>query len=524
VAFNSRNSEHETWTLQVIDIHEGSWGQAIDLPGNTQEVFHGSDEYLVLLNNGMSLTGLDKWTNDEIVLFNWIDSGIWPAGLANVLLLPGYRIMFTAEVWDHNADGSSMYHTELVFLNRLQRDELPEITKLTIASFMPHLLDPAVVEFNRTNFTYNVEIIELDINTLTESIDDLFSDIIAGNGPDMIHTCRLPVFYQWARQGLFEDLNELIDTDPILNRSSFTESVLKGFESDGKLYRMAPGFNVRSLIGFPGIVGSTTGWDIEEFITVIDENPQATLPLGPDYNGFGILYLLLSNNIESFIDRETGEVFFDSDFFIELLEFAYKVELNINQNSISISENIPHRRISSGEQIMELVTFSRFEEFSVFQDLFNGSFVFKGLPSENGSGNYLDSDYGIAVNAESENKDGVREFFRLFLSEGWQRQTVSNTGFLTHYIPTNRAVLEESITGAMVGFKNPFVMYGDLSTSSRPLTPEDAGKIRELIDSISSVDPPDDFLMDLLTEVLIDFFDGSITAQEAAEILQERAT
>jgi len=524
IAFNSRNNDPAVWTLQVIDIFNGEWGTVIDLPQNTQDVFHGFGEYLVITNNGMSLTGIDKRTYEEIVLFNWIDSGIWPTGLANVLLLPDYHIMFTTTVWDYDTSGVSSHYKELVVINRQLRYELPEITVLTIASFMPYLIDPAVAEFNRTNYTYRVEIIEPDLNTWKNSIDDLHSEILAGSGPDMIHLYRMPPLHQWIDQGLFEDLYELIDADPVLDRSDFMGSVLKCFEYDRKLYQMAPGFNISTLIGFPDVTGSERGWGIEEFKDVINANPQARLPMGPSFNGFQILNMIISNNMEYFIDWDSGEVYFDSDYFIDLLEFAYTIESNIDRNSISIIDNIPYQRISSGEQIIELVSFNRFEEYSAFQDLFGGDFIFKGFPVENGSGNYLYSDYSLAVTAESENKDGVREFLRLFLSEGWQRQTLNNVDYMTHYIPTNRKVFEEKINEARAGFRFPQVIYGDLSTRSRPLTQEQTDNIRALIDSVSSAPLPlDDFLVNIYMEIMTEFLSDSITAQDAAGIMQEKA-
>jgi len=525
VAYCIRDDNRHIQALQEIDIQNKTWGAIIDLPVNTQDVFHGFNDYLVIINDGMNLTAISKETGEEIIILSWIDSGIFPTGLDNVLLLPDRRIMFTTIVREYDETGLISLHTELMILNRTLRDEVIDKTVLSLASFMPHLLDPAVTEFNRTNASYHIEIIGLDIDEWTESINDLLSEILAGNGPDMIHTSSLPVFDQWAQQELFVDLYDLIDTDPVLDRSGFIESVLYSLEADGKLFQMAPGFSIKTMIGFPGAAGTVRGWDIDEFKAVIEANPQATLPMGQYYNGLNILLFIVSNNINSFIDRETGTVYFDTDSFIDLLELVYTVQSKINRSNINVSDSIPHSMIISGEQILEVVSLSRFEEYTTFEDLFGGDFIFKGFPAETGSGNFLETNYGIAITTAGEHADGAWEFLRLLLSEGWQRQTMINKNTVTHYIPTNKTVLEEKLAGAMVGFTNPEVIYGDIVTLARPLTRVNVNNIRDLIDSVSNTPAqPDVPLLDILTEVMQDYFSDDITAHEAASIIQNRVS
>jgi len=396
-----------------------------------------------------------------------------------------------------------------------------------IASLSPQFLEPAVADFNRTNSLYRAELVDIQTyyGSWPDGIDKMILEIIAGRGPDIIHTYQLYQFRHWGKQGLFEDLYEMMDPDPVLNRSDFIKSIITGFETDGKLFQMAPGVSVRTIIGHPDVIGSAPGWNIDEFKDVINANPQAVMPLGSLYNGFRLLNLILTNNIECFINRETGIVSFDSDNFIELLDFAYNAESRFNQSNADPRENAPKRRISSGEQIMEIVSFSRFEEYSAFQDLFGGEFIFKGIPSEAGTGNVIESEYGLAITAVSENKSGAWEFVRMFISEGRQRQTLNNRSNIVQYIPTNKIIFEEKLTGAMVDHINPYIFWGDLVTAARPLSKEDTDKIRVLIDSVSHVPfQLDDPLLYLYMEVMQDFLNDRITAHDAARIMQNRAS
>jgi len=437
-----------------------------------------------------------------------------------------FFLLFLVTGCSSETDGSSL-HSDPGIVNGTTHDELTEKTILTIASLSPHLLSPSVDEFNRTNTSYKIDVIDIQegYGAWPDGIDNLILEIMAGNGPDMIHTYQLYQFRKWAEQGLFEDLYDMIDADPLLSRSDFVESILHGFETDGKLYQMTPGFSVRTLIGHPDIIGSDPGWGIDEFINTINENQQATIPLGPGYNGFKTLYMILTNNINSFIDWETGTASFDSEYFTELLKFAYSLESRVMQSNVSVSENAPKRRISSGEQIMDIVSFSRLEEYTAFQDLFGGDFIFKGFPSEKGSGNTIETDYGLAITTVSKNKDGAGEFLRMFLSEEWQRHILNDINYLVQFIPTNRTVLEEKLGEAMVEYNYPNVFLGDLVTTARPLTQEDVENIKTLINSVSNVPSQlDDPLMYIYMEVMIEYLNDRITAQDVARIMQNRVS
>lgn len=52
------------------------------------------------------------------------------------------------------------------------------------------------------------------------------------------------------------------------------------FAVDGKLYSIAPGFEVMSLVGNPGVLGPEMGWTLDELLAVLDAQPEAELPFG----------------------------------------------------------------------------------------------------------------------------------------------------------------------------------------------------------------------------------------------------
>ena len=518
IQLGDRRVAHSNWdnrtlrtTLTVINTETEAWGDTLELPVNTSRTFNGFDDFLLIYSDGVNLLAIDRVSGEEIQIINWTSSGV-ESSIVDVLhFLPDDRILLITK-----SPGTG--RSDLIILNKTPRDEVPEKIVLTIASTMSHQLSVAVSEFNRTNSLYSIEIIEVAWDGTATETNKLLLEIITGRGPDMINTYNFP-FHHWAGQGLFIDLYEFIDADPVLNRSDILESVLRNTEINGKLYQISPDFWVGTIIGHPDIVGSNRGWTIDEFIAVLNENPQASRPFGEWYDGRILFYYIIRNDFESFVNWETGTVNFDNDYFIGLLEFVYELDKSIVLDPPVFGVQMASqelRLISSGEQIMKIGSFFRIYEYSAYQDMFGGEFVFKGFPVANGSGNSLDSSSSIAISSNSKNQQGAWEFVRLLMSEGYQRHSEFNT------MPTLKSIFDERLSIAMDGGRSE--VHGDFTVLHRPLTQEDVDDIMTFINSLSSLASHADPLWDIIEESLSDFYNGAITAQDAARIIQNRAS
>ena len=508
-------------TMRVIDIYNKTWGNTIELPPGVSNIFHGNDEYLVAFNDSTNLLAIDRTTGEIIQILNWIASGIEPAGVDNVVFLPDDLFLLTITTHATDVAGQPSRHTELMIISKTPYDIAEGKTVITIASYIPDSLGPAVLEFNRINALYHVEIYEIERNR--GGIDNLILELMTGSGPDIIQPTGLP-FYQWTAQGYFADLYEFIDADTEFKRSDFLESVLRSFEINGKLYTISPAFYIDTVIGNPDVVGSNPGWNIDEFKAVIDANPQATKPFGEWYGGREFLWSILHTNITSFIDWESGNVYFDNDYFIGLLEFVYefyaKLELVAFPGGMYESQLV--RLISSGEQIIELAKFMTLREYLAYQQLFGGDFVFKGYPVETGSGNILGDLSAMAITSTSKNQQGAWEFIRMLLSEEWQSR--QHTGTSSFGFPVNRNVFEQSLAEAMQEAEHPPWGWNGIILEIKPLTEDDADKIRAVVDSLTGISTYTDPLEFIIRESVEDFFDGMITSQDAARIIQNRAS
>ncbi|MCL2663932.1 MAG: hypothetical protein FWE83_11535, partial [Oscillospiraceae bacterium] len=246
------------------------------------------------------------------------------------------------------------------------------------------------------------------------------------------------------------------------------------------------------------------------------------------FDGEGLFRQIFMSNLDDFINWETGRVYFDSEDFIELLEFAYKLQevfdwwgSGRNEDgtiSINFSPEILREMISSGELLVETWLVTSLMAPLVMQHFFGEDFIIKGFPRNHGSGNTMGSLSHFSISALSEHQEGAWEFLRFILSEDWQRENIRSN------FPANRTIFEETLSRAqMREIPASWAMY----TIPAQELPEDTSVYTDitlaLIESVDGMATNFDPLLDIIFESLSDLFAGAITVQDAARIIQNRA-
>ncbi|MDR2599512.1 MAG: hypothetical protein LBC73_04480 [Oscillospiraceae bacterium] len=504
--------------LFVIDVSQRGIGETINLPIGANRVFSGNDEFSFIFTGDVGIYAIDNITGNVILLLNWMDSNRIYDDLNNITLLSDERIFTTHR--NRNSDSSVL---AITIFSRVPHIERPDITVLTLATFnFHHDMWNAVVEFNNTSTTHRIEVKDYSGSNPGEiTIGDdywaglmrLSTEIITGNAPDIIDVSRLPV-NQYIARGLLLDLYPLIDADPDLNRTDFLPSILRNIEVDGGLYRIFPFFFIDTMVGNPSRIGSYPGWNIDEFVAVVNANRDLDFPFGMGFTKQELLFTLVLYNIDSFIDWHTGTVFFDSDEFISILEFA-----NTLPDTFHWGDDITDVGLMrSGQQIIRGTSLTNFNEYLMYQALFGGELVFKGFPEENRNGNTIGPSTSFAITTNCSDVEGAWSFIRSFLMPEWQDDHYS-MGF-----PTNQHAFDIRLQEAIEGSdRNPVSMgWEDFTVRWTPLTPEDVDLILALIDSLHGTVGRDQALFDIISEDAARYFNGQATARDAARVIQNR--
>jgi len=520
------NVAHFAWAeegrvLRTIDAAAEAWGYTITLPSNAQQIFLGNEEYILLFQDGSGLFGIETETEEVVRLASWLDSGLSVDHLDNAVILDDGRILSAVTTWGDRFGGAPTF--ELMILTKVPYSDLPERTMITLATVWP---DPSlrnyILEFNRTNPTYRVHVIDYsEYNTDDDwdaGIVRLSTDIIAGRIPDIIDLSGLP-FEQYAARGLLVDLYPFIDSDPELSRDNFMENVLRASELDGGLYRIFMSFAINTLVGHPSVVGPDVGWTMDEFLAVLDANPQADMPLGQWLTRYNFLEAAITVNMSEYVDWAAGETNFDTPEFAQLLELAtrFPEDFDIGDEMGFMREE--SNLIAEGRQLMAFSGVWSYHDLLMHNAMFDGDVVFKGFPAESGNGNSINIQFGLAITTQSSNQDAAWQFLRGMLMADWQIENIQ------HPFPTNRTAFDARIEEALAGPDYQGGMsWGWGQVDFRALTQDEVDQFIYLVDTTYNIAHNDQALMGIINENVADFFAGRQNAAETARIIQDRVS
>jgi len=503
--------------LRIIDFENKTCGETINLPMNVQNIFPGNVKFHCLYTRGSLLYGIDIITNKEELILDFLDSDLLFDSILNINLMENGQIVLVMFTSHGLLDAPT---TEIVIMTKLPVSERKNKEFLTLAGInIDFNIRNAIVLFNRNSTTHRINLI--DYSNFNIGINDntglmrLTTEIIAGKIPDILALSGLP-FQKYTKQGLFVDLNEFLDNDPELNREDLFNNLLLISQVDEALYRLFPAFSISTVIGNPEKIGFETGWTIDEFITLLDANPDADIPFGEQMSKILFLNLVLMHNIDQFVDRTLGKAYFNNDNFIGMLETANRFPAEaVNAGFAAIGEGEEH--IAAGRQIMVWMQLRDFLIFRMNRTIYGGEVVFKGFPGESGTGNALNIYGDVAISSQSEYQNEAWEFIKFLLSEDFAKNHIPVL------FPINRNAFNKRLHSA-TDKENQFGinLHSGMFLNVPELRDDEAEQIYNLINSISIVIDSDETIWNIISENAGDYFNGQTTAQDAARIIQNR--
>ncbi|MDR2571682.1 MAG: extracellular solute-binding protein, partial [Oscillospiraceae bacterium] len=409
-------------------------------------------------------------------------------------------------------------------------------TKLVLGVFFStEMINRTVSDFNKINPDYEIEIKEYMGERGVDFIGALDAynlDLITGNIPDItsIHIVASMPLQSYFDKGVFVDLYELFDADPDIGREDFVDSVLKALETDGKLYTMAPSFEITTLIGKKSVVGADMGWTWDEFFALLDKNPEA-IPISISRESFTSEWFvsnIIENTSDTFINTSAGTCDFQSDIFTKLLEYGKRYPREIGNNDFITANDF-----LSGDRLLLLENFKRLDYFHAtkLQTYFGEEITYKGFPTldgSNGSSFYLYHRFGISSN--SEHREGAWEYIKYLLTDYQYMESFNNTWAIRDF-PVRKDVLNSVIEsdfalGVGVNSDDNFPVNIEGAGMVNTIFPSEADveKLYALINSIDKISRTDHLAVSwIINEELPSYFDGQRTAEQVAAIIQNRA-
>lgn len=248
---------------------------------------------------------------------------------------------------------------------------------------------------------------EEDGKTVSDAIRSLNTEIMAGNGPDIILMDGLPI-EDYIEKGGLEDLSDMVESVKE-NGEGFFENVLSSYEKGEKVYAIPSRFSVPIIIGKEGAVtpeevktlSGTLKTRTEEQIKGIARNATKSIPL---------LLLTFWNDIiseESVVDQEALSTFLEE---ARMLFDASEIDLELPYYSGDAGVTMAFQKdIFSVDEMDMGQTLAQLESVSanspVFYDYLNSESGKKFIPK-----------WIFGITASSEKKEAAKAFLSYFLS------------------------------------------------------------------------------------------------------------
>jgi len=403
-----------------------------------------------------------------------------------------------------------------------------------------------VIHYNRENSQYRVVVKEY------ESSEKLNLDIISGHMqdilgyPDILMAEGLPngdslPLESYIKKGLIADVGALIAKDEQLSGQEFMENVFDAYSVDGKLMYVVPSFSLStmaartSLVGENLSIGEGNDWSMKKAAEVLEGmGPNAQLLDGLDRDTF--LETVMRYRGNDFIDRETGKCAFDSQEFIEIMEFAYTLPEE-RRFAGETEEEYQLQYLRNQTLLLELHVSSFLQNvderlFYILNGYLGGDYVFVGFPAifaesaGDGKGAIIEGENVMALAAMSENRDGAWDFARYYLTEEYQKS-------LEISLPVRKDLFEE---WAREETRRPYridengermeydlTLYRDgEEVVIPPLDQEQLDELIAYVESVTATPFEDNNVMNIINEEMESYFSGQKTAEDAAAIIQNR--
>lgn len=509
--------------LKKIDLEAKAIGEkleGISTGYGNYSYFTGTSKSILVSGDQVSLYDMESASEEK--LFSWLDVDVNSSYTNKVGELSDGRIWTVYQ--DYEAENSK---PEILLLKKTESSQVVKKEEITYGTVgLDWNMKRLIINFNKSNEKYRIVVKEYGTEDYQAGMTQFNADLTTANCPDLIDLSSLN-YTMYANKGILEDLYPYMAKSG-LKKEDYLENVLNAYEVDGKLFAMIPQFYVSTIMAKQSVVGDINGWTLSEMLDFVEaNNPENLFSYGSRYS---IFYACIYNNIDEFIDWETGKCSFDGEEFIRTLEFAAKYpdpeEMNYNEEQEGI-----YSRLKANKVLLMDASISSVQEFQMYQGMFEEQIAFVGYPNHEREGNLIIPSGGcVGISARSKSKDGAWEFIYSMISREYQEGRQDDWGF-----PIMKSALDkkfekdmtpeyyEDENGEQVETTKTSWGYDDFSMDIYAAKQEEIDAVRSLLESANKVSGNvDEQLASIITEEADPFFKGQKSAADVANIIQNR--
>ncbi len=410
--------------------------------------------------------------------------------------------------------------------------DIPDKAVLVLAgNYVGSDMKQRVVEYNRSNEEYRITIKEYDsynsYEDYTAGLTQLNNDITTGNMPDIIITSGLPA-ENYVAKGLLADIGKLIEEDEELSQKEFVQNVFDAYSTDGKLYYVIPYFSVSTVIGKKSIVGDRTSWTMADMKQLMESLPEGTNIFG-EMTRDSFMYTMMDYCGADFIDVATGKCNFDSQNFIDMMEYAKTLPEQLEEEDYNEDYWMKYEtQYRENRTILRSMYIGNIRNINyTVKGNFGEEVSYIGFPTESGMGAYVQAGDCYAISSRSANIDGAWEFLRYYLTDEYQSELnwgmpIQKKYFMEDAQEATQRPYYLDENGEKVEYDDTYYINGE-DIKLDPMNQEEVDAVVNYIFSINKCYYGNTDITNIINEEMPSFFNGQKSAQEVAKVIQSRA-
>jgi len=522
----SYNEAYTSRSLVSYDLESGQVGNQFELPFNVNyNISAGSGTELLLTNN----MGLYTWNAGDAepkMLMNIVNSDL-PANEINKVV----RIDDRHFVAVYNDLGS--WEQKCAYFTYRDPDDIPDKKELTLGgTYIGSDIKAKVIEFNKASEQYRIMMKDYSVYNTDEDWTAgqvrLNSDIISGQMPDIMLLGDMSSYGNYVSKGVLADIGSLLAADPELSKLEYLQNVWDAYSVNGKLYAVISSFGVRTMVAKKSLVGEPGSWTMADAEAVAATMPEGATVFGSMIRDSYIHYMM-SYGGEDFIDVDTGKCNFNSQSFMDMLEYAKTLPREDSRDD-GVDYDYYENQYRENRTLLYDLNISNLKDCMYQIKGYMGEEVsFVGFPTSDSNGSVLSAgNVFFALSAKSENMEGAWQFARQFLTPEYQtseelyNMPVLKSAFLDKAQEATQRPYWTDENGNREYYDDTWTVNGE-TVILEPFTQEEVDRICQFIYTVDRTAYYNEEIINIIKEEAEAFFADQKSVQEVVDIIQSRA-
>lgn len=541
-------------TLLAIDLSAGTVEQTIAVAADLEYLWYTDEEHAVgiSINNGLygftPKSGGQEAKADKVIVQSgalmhcavggkWIlggshtglyavpvgSSGTVDAEKERKLMDYEYGLEAESSLWFDEESGQGIVATwnqdkrkigiySLSGSAQAEKEGDREVVTLSGFGTTPELMAD-VAEFNQYSDKYRIEVTEAEGTEMEDIALRLETQLMAGQGADLLVVNTWIWFQDYVKGGYLEDLMPYIQRD--LNPEDYVQSALYAYEKDGRIYALQKAFTLSVLFSDARVTKGTESWDLQEMYRLAEASDVPFFLA--DCDRAGVLGLCL---------RWMGDGVFDLEQVREAILFAGKYGNDPAGNRIDL------QGARLGEDYMTYEdTIASPLKLADLEMYYGENFVVTGYPRDWGY-RAVQGNYGApSINAGSAHKEGAWAFIRFLLGRERQYAISDTEGFpvlqeafdrrLGKYLKPMTYDIYLPEAGGIITVENRYTLPRSM-VSIESMTQEQIDRLRALAEDSGVAIWQDMVAADIVVEEAGAYYQGDKTIEEVMDAIRGR--